>query len=133
MIYFRTTYFPLEPTCNPNKRTNVIYYTVVGTPECFSDDLCFFTIFHRQYYIAHSSITFHKYIIAFYDKHVHIHHGTIVQAGIRKSFYKSLLNSPYLWIRARLAVNKKQIFLVTRSPTDNLILAFGFFEKTNKE
>ena len=35
----------------------------------------------------------------------------------QKSFYKNLLNYAYPESRVQLALNKKQIFLVTRPPT----------------
>ena len=41
-------------------------------------------------------------------------HGTIIRTGknVRKLFYKSLLNSAWLWSRARLTVNKKQRYFL---------------------
>ena len=36
---------------------------------------------------------------------------------VRKFLYKSLWKSAWLWSRVRVAINKKQIFLITRPPT----------------
>ena len=48
--------------------------------------------------------------------------------------YKSLLNSVYLWSRARLTINKRQNYfsLPDHQFTENLVLVFGFYERTNK-
>ena len=65
-----------------------------------------------------------------------LQNGTIIRTGIacKKFFYKNLLNSAYLWSRAQLAVNKKQNYfsLPDHRPTENLILVFGFYERTRK-
>ena len=44
------------------------------------------------------------------------------------------MNSVYLWSRARLAVNKKQNYfsLPDHQLAENLILVFGFYERTKK-
>ena len=56
-------------------------------------------------------------------------HGTIIWTGItcKKIFYKSLLNSAWLWSRARLALNKKQKYfsLPDHQLAENQILVFG--------
>ena len=53
----------------------------------------------------------------------------------RKSIYKSLLNSVYLWDRARLAMNKKQKYFSwpDHQLAENLILVFGFYEGQIKD
>ena len=60
-------------------------------------------------------------------------HWTIVRTGItcKKIFHKSLLNSTYRWSIARLAINKKEIFLITRSPTCCKCDSY-FWLRTNK-
>ena len=57
-----------------------------------------------------------------YEQREHVvhalEHGTIMWTGITWKFlYESLLNSAWLWSRTQHAINKKQIFLVTRPPT----------------
>ena len=56
-------------------------------------------------------------------------HGTIIQKKkhVRKFFYKSLLNSAWLWSRARLATNKKRKYfsLPHHQRAENLIFVSG--------
>ena len=63
--------------------------------------------------------------------------GTIIWPVItcKKFFYKNLLNSAYLWSRARLVINKKNNYfsLPDHQLAENLILVFGFSETTKKE
>ena len=49
---------------------------------------------------------------------------------MRKSFYKSLLNSPFLCSRVRLAINKKHNYfsLPDHQIAKNFILVFDFYE-----
>ena len=53
---------------------------------------------------------------------------------MKKAFYKSLLSSGYLWRRAQLAINKKQKYfsLLDHQLAKNVILVFGFYERTKK-
>ena len=50
---------------------------------------------------------------------------------VRKFLYKSLLNSIWLWSKARLAINERQNYfsLTDHQFTENLILVFGFYER----
>ena len=59
-----------------------------------------------------------------------LEHGTIVWAGK----HVSLLNLAYVWSGARLAINEKKKYfsLPDHQLAGNLILVFGFYEKTKK-
>ena len=54
-------------------------------------------------------------------------HGTIArkEKHVRKSFYKGLLNSAYLWRRVRLAINKTQKYFLL--PDHQLLLNSNFW------
>ena len=70
----------------------------------------------------------------------HLHsrsYGTIIRTGIacKKNFlYKNLLNSAWIWSRARLAINKKQKYflLPVHQLAEDLILVFGSKERANR-
>ena len=53
----------------------------------------------------------------------------------RKSFYKSLLNSAYLWSRARLAINKKQSYFLLQDHqlAKNLILFLASVKEQKRD
>ena len=54
---------------------------------------------------------------------------------MRKFLSKSLLNSAWLWSKAPLAVNKEQkhFSLPGHQLAENLILVFGFYERTKMD
>ena len=64
-------------------------------------------------------------------------HGTIIRTGkhVRKFLYKSLLNSVWLWSRARLAINKTQKYfsLPNHQLVENLILVLVWKKGQKKD
>ena len=83
---------------------------------------CFSTYFRKLKEIGVLRAIFPDYVISCdYD--------------VTKSFYKSLLNSAYLWGRTGLDINKQQKYfsLPDHLLAENLILIFGLCERTKKK